>query len=67
MDKDTADLLVGCIAIVIAVMLACTFGFAVAMGVAWAVTNVWPSLPFWPVAVGVFCLAALFSRSSRSS
>lgn len=33
---------------------------------AWAITSIWPSLPFWPVALGVWALAALFSKTSSS-
>jgi hypothetical protein len=50
----------GIIAIVIA-------GLGIGSGalVAWALTSIWPSLPFWPVAIlGTILLGALFSNRS---
>lgn len=49
-------------ALVIAAALGLSFGVACLF--AWAITSIWPALPFWPVAWGAWALACLFSRSS---
>jgi hypothetical protein len=64
MKRDTAEAVVTILGVAIAFVLVCGIGFAVAMGIAWAITSIWPSVPFWPAAVGIFLLSALFSRSS---
>ena len=46
----------------IAILVGASFGIACL--VAWAVTSIWPSLPFWPVALGAWALSALFSKTS---
>ena len=51
-------------------IILCGLAVAIAIGAsigvvclfAWAVTSIWPSLPFWPVALGAWALAALFSK-----
>lgn len=46
-------------------LLVAGFSFAVAMGIAWAVTSIWPTIPFWPAAVGIFLLSSLLQRPSK--
>jgi len=45
----------------VAIIIGASFG--VACLVAWAITSIWPSLPFWPVALGAWALSALFSKT----
>jgi hypothetical protein len=46
------------------ILIAIGASIGVACLLAWAITSIWPSLPFWPVALGTWALAALFSKAS---
>lgn len=50
------------LAVVIAIVLGISLGIPCLF--AWAITSIWPTLPFWPVALGAWALAFLFSCSS---
>ena len=54
-------------AIVLLVVVAAGLSLAVACLAAWALTAIWPSLPFWPVAFLSWIVISVFSRSSVSS
>ena len=54
-------------AIVLLVVVAAGLSLAVACLAAWALTAIWPSLPFWPVAILAWLAAGVFSRTSASS
>ena len=54
-------------AIVLTVIILAGASLAVASLAAWALTAIWPSLPFWPVAILAWLTACVFSRSSVSS
>lgn len=45
-------------------LLVAGFNFAVAMGIAWAISSIWSSVPFWPAAVGIFLISSLLQRRS---
>ena len=47
---------------VVAIAIGASLGIACLA--AWAVTSIWPSIPFWPVALGAWALASLFSKGS---
>jgi hypothetical protein len=64
MKRDTAETIGMIAGVGVIFLLLCGLGFAVAMGVAWAITSIWPSVPFWPTAIGLFLLSALFKSSS---
>lgn len=66
MDRDTAEAIGALLGVGIVFLLLLGLGFAVAMGISWAITSIWPTVPFWPAAIGIFLLAALFNRSSKS-
>jgi hypothetical protein len=48
--------------LIAAVTIAIGAGFGVACLFAWAVTSIWPSIPFWPVALGVWAFSALLPK-----
>ena len=54
-------------AIVLVVIIFAGLSAVVACLAAWALTAIWPSLPFWPVATLAWLTAGVFSRSSASS
>lgn len=54
-------------AIVLAVIIAAGLSLAVACLAAWALTAIWPSLPFWPVVFLSWIVISVFSRSSVPS
>ena len=54
-------------AIVLLVVVAAGLSLAVACFASWALTAIWPSLPFWPVAFLSWIVISVFSRSSASS
>lgn len=43
------------------------FSFGAACLGAWAVTAIWPSVPFWPAAVLVWLSMGLFSRTKNNA
>jgi hypothetical protein len=47
-----------------AVAIAIGAVFGVACLFAWAITSIWPSIPFWPVALGAWAFSALLSKGS---
>lgn len=47
-----------------AIVIMVSINIGIACLFAWAVTSIWPSLPFWPIALGAWALAALFSKTS---
>ena len=53
-------------AVIAAVAIAIGFSLGIACLVAWAITSIWPSIPFWPVALGAWALASLFSKGSSN-
>lgn len=55
------------IALALAVIIVASAGLAVACLAAWALTAIWPSLPFWPVAFLSWIVISVFSRSPASS
>lgn len=54
-------------AIVLLVVVAAGLSLAAACLAAWALTAIWPSLPFWPVAFLSWIVISVFSRSSAPS
>ena len=52
---------------VLALIIAVCFSFGLACLGAWAVVSIWPSVPFWPVAVLIWLTMSLFSRSSNNA
>ena len=52
-------------AIVLAVIIAAGLSLAVACLAAWALTAIWPSLPFWPVSVLSWVVISVLSRLPR--
>ena len=54
-------------AIVLTVIILAGASLAVASLAAWALTAIWPSLPFWPVAFLSWIVISVFSRSPASS
>jgi hypothetical protein len=54
-------------ALVLVVTVAAALSFVVACVAAWALTAIWPSLPFWPVTFLAWVVISVFSRSSSSS
>lgn len=67
MKKADDDLLVGCITAILLVAFVLSLSFGAACLGAWAVTTIWPSVPFWPAAVLVWLALGLFSRSSSNA
>ncbi len=53
--------------IALAVIIFVGSSLAVACLAAWALTAIWPSLPFWPVTILAWLIVSVFSRSSASS
>ena len=54
-------------ALVLALIIVAGLSLAVACLAAWALTAIWPSLPFWPVAFLSWSVISVFSRSPASS
>ena len=53
--------------IALAVIISVGLSLAVACLAAWALTAIWPSLPFWTVTILAWLIVSVFSRSSASS
>jgi hypothetical protein len=54
--------------VIVPLVLVIVIGASVGVGAAfaWAVTSIWPQLPFWPVAVGgMLVLGALSGNRSK--
>jgi hypothetical protein len=48
----------------LAIAVAIGISFGVACLLAWAIVSIWPSVPFWPAALGCWALAGLFGGVS---
>lgn len=67
MKKADEDLLVSCVMAILLIAFALSISFGAACLGAWAVTTIWPSVPFWPAAVLIWLALGLFSRSSSNA
>ena len=53
------------VSLVLVVTVSAALSFVVACVAAWALTAIWPSLPFWPVSVLSWVVISVLSRLPR--
>ncbi len=61
-----SDAVIGCAVAIVVLLLVLLLSLGLGMAAAWAITTIWPTLPFWPIAIlSMLILGALSSVSKR--
>ena len=65
MKQHTAEAIGAIFADLFLAGMAIGLSFAVAAGIAWAIVSVWPIMPYWPTAVGIFLSWGMLKSLTR--